>query len=188
MDATIKIPSELFAVAESSSFEGALALDSLEVGPDLYSFDGPVAYEVTVTNTGSALLVTGTAKASASCPCSRCLEPVAYDLEGDIEGFFLLDPNERDEFAESEDAPGEDEFDVLPADHIIDLEPLISAALIVAMDGQPLCSEDCKGLCPVCGANLNEEDCGCGQGEDLREFQESANPFAALANFEFSDN
>ena len=179
-DATVKIPSELFALAESSR-------PVLSAGPDDYAFAQPVAWEVDVTNTGAAFLVSGQARGSAEVACSRCLEGVTYDLEGDIEGYFLIEGAPDEEYDDDDDVPGADEFDVLPADHIIDLEPLIRAALIMDAPNMPLCRDDCAGLCPVCGANLNEGDCGCGRDEALDDFDREANPFAALANFKFDE-
>ena len=79
----------------------------------------------------------------------------------------------------------ETEFDVLPDDHIIDMEPLIKAALMVDAPAQPLCRDDCAGLCPSCGANLNEGDCGCESDPALAEFAREANPFSVLADFKF---
>jgi len=185
-NAQIKIPAELFALAESSHFEGELELPLLQAGPDDFCFEKPVYWSVDVTNTGAALLVMGTATGSASCACSRCLEPVVYDFEGQIEGYFLVEGTDRPDYDEDdEDVPGEDEFDVLPADHIVDLAPLICAALLVDAPSMPLCRDDCAGLCPTCGANLNEGACGCGLDEELEAFNLESNPFAALADFKF---
>lgn len=186
--ASIKIPAELFATAESSHFEGAIAVPELQVGPDTYRFAEPLPWSVDVTNTGSAFLVMGTVSGVGEAACSRCLEPVAYDFSGDIEGYFLMDEEDAAAFEGDEDAPGEDEFDLLPADHIIDLEPLILAALIVDAPSLPLCDEGCEGLCPVCGADLNRGPCGCGKADDVAEFDKAANPFSVLADYDFSDN
>ena len=183
--AYIKIPAELFALAESSRFEGTLELPVLAVGPDDYRFSEPISWNIDVTNTGSALLVEGTATGEGVCACSRCLEDTPFDFEGAVEGYYLIGDASSDDFDDEDDELGEDEFDVLPADHIIDLEPLIAAALIVDAPQQPLCRDDCAGLCPSCGANLNEGACGCGRDAGLEEFDREANPFAALANFKF---
>ena len=185
--ATIKIPSELFALAESSRFEGTLELPVLSAGPDDYAFAKPIDWEVDVTNTGSAFLIAGTARGSATVACSRCLDEVAYDLEGDVEGYFLIEDAADDGFDDEDDEVLADEFDVLPADHVIDLEPLICAALMVDAPNMPLCRDDCAGLCPTCGANLNEGDCGCGRDGALDDFDREANPFAVLANFKFDE-
>lgn len=183
--ATIKIPAELFALAESSRFQGELDLPVLSVGPDDYAFDKPLSWFVDVTNTGSALLVAGTVTGEGTCACSRCLEDVAYSFSGAIEGYFLIEGDYGEAAADFDDDLGEDEFDVLPADHQIDLVPLIEAALIVDAPGMPLCQEDCAGLCSICGANLNDGPCGCGPDKDLEDFDREANPFSALANFKF---
>ena len=184
--ATIKIPAELFALAESSHFEGSLELPLLQSGPDDFVFEEPVKWAVDVTNTGAALLVMGIAEGVAHRACSRCLEDVFYDFEGQVEGYYLIEDGGVPSFeGDDDDVPGEDEFDVLPADHIVDIEPLIRAALLVDAPSMPLCKDDCAGLCPVCGANLNEGECGCGRPADLVEFENDSNPFAALAGFKF---
>lgn len=177
-DLLIKLPAELFAPAESSHFEGKAAIPLIVAGPDDLRFDDPIDYEVDVTNTGDALLVQGQVRGVALIACARCLDDVVYDLCGEIDGYYLL---EEPEFVDEDD----DEFDVLPADHLLDLEPLICAALIVEAPLVPLCREDCAGLCPTCGANLNEGPCGCGPDADLEEFERAANPFSALSGFKF---
>jgi uncharacterized protein len=44
---------------------------------------------------------------------------------------------------------------------VIDLDPIVREQLLLALPSYPVCSEGCKGLCPVCGGNLNERECGC---------------------------
>ena len=183
--ADIKIPAELFAMAESARFDGQLSLPVLEAGPDDYRFDEPVSWHVEVTNTGAALLVMGQARGRGRCACARCLEEVELDFQGDIEGYLLIEEGAPADFGDGEDAPGEDEFEVLPADHIVDLEPMIRAALMMDAPQQPLCSDDCKGLCPSCGANLNAGPCSCGGDASLAEFDAQVNPFAVLAALKF---
>ena len=87
----IKIPSELFALAESSHFEGAYETRLLEAGPDQYRFDDALKWRIDVTNTGRALLVSGLVEGTGVCPCSRCLEDVSCAFEGTIEGYFLIE-------------------------------------------------------------------------------------------------
>ena len=181
----IKVPSELFALAESSHFEGEYQLDVLEVGPDDYRFEEPVSWSVDVTNTGAALLVAGIVSGSAICACSRCLEDVPHSFEGDIEGYYLIGADQHAVEHDGEEELGEDEFEVLPADHIIDLLPLVETALRVDAPVMPLCKEDCAGLCPTCGANLNDGMCECGPDEALEEFDRASNPFSALAGLAF---
>ena len=64
MDALrIQVPHELFAPAESSHFEGSIAIPVMKAGPDLYDFAGPLAWQADISNTGDALLVTARLKA-----------------------------------------------------------------------------------------------------------------------------
>lgn len=178
----IKIPSELFATAESSHFDGELDWEALSTGADDLVFEGPLTWQVDVTNTDGALLILGDVQAHAHATCGRCLGDAELDLDGEIEGWFLIN---ADSLA-PEDV-GEDELSILPDDHIVDLEPLIKAALIMDLPNPPLCRPDCAGLCPYCGADLNEGPCGCGGAERAAEEARAANPFAVLADFDFGE-
>ncbi len=79
----------------------------------------------------------------------------------------------------------EDEFDVLPDDHVIDVYPLIVAALLLEIPLIPLCDDDCRGFARS-AAQPQRGPCGCTHEEDA-DFELAKNPFAALAGFEFSD-
>jgi uncharacterized protein len=180
-----EVPQELFVVAESSSFAGEYNLAELEAGPDTYRFAKPISWNVTITNTGDALLVMGSASATATTECARCVEDFDLDLEGEIEGYFLL----SEESVRPEDMD-DDEFEVLPADRKMDLAPLIEAALLVDIPLVPLCDEDCKGLCATCGANLNEGPCECEAEpvDDLPRMSDGrVSPFAALRDLHLDD-
>ena len=177
----IEIPAELFAPAESSSYAGELELSSFEFGPDEYRAARPFSWNAVITNVGGALLVSGTVKGEATTACARCLEDATFAVEGEIEGYFLIEGE-----GEAPDDMEEDEFDVLPEDNKLDLEPLILAAIYVELPLIPLCREDCKGICPTCGANLNDGPCGC--APDASEEDDGINPnnpFAALKGLKF---
>lgn len=175
----IQIPKELFSPAESAAYDGTLKLDAMTVGTDEYLFPNPIIWSIDITNTGGALLVTGTVEADARTQCVRCLEDADIHIDGEIEGYFLLS---------AQDAPPDDmdadEFDILPDDKHIDVAPLIQAAILLELPLVPICSEDCKGLCSTCGANLNTETCTCG---DVPATATGANnPFGVLANLDLN--
>ena len=178
----IYIPNELFAPAESSHFEGKIEVPVLKAGPDLYTFSEPLDWQIDITNTGDALLVSGTVEGDAKTSCARCLEDVELPVTGEIEGYFLL----GGENAQAPEDMDEDEFDVLPEDNAIDLSELVQAALLVEVPLVPLCDEDCKGLCATCGANLNEGPCGCAHDADEEDFELAKNPFSVLKDIDFS--
>ncbi len=180
-----EVPPELFVTTESSSFTGQLNLSELAAGPDTYHFDAPVAWSVTVTNTGEALLVMGSAHGVARTECARCLDDFEVELDGEVEGYFLLaDDDARPEGMD------DDEFEVLGPDKVMDLEPLITAALLVEVPLVPLCDEDCAGLCATCGANLNEGPCACeaAAADDVPRMSDGrVSPFAALKDLNLED-
>ncbi len=183
----ITIPHELFATAESSTFSGTLEMERLELGPDEYRFDQPLAWQVDVTNTGDGLLVAGRITGTGTTSCGRCLDDVDVAIDGDVEEYFLLQPPEDDAEKDDDDP---DEFEILPDDHVIDMEPILQAAVVLDLPTVPLCSESCKGLCPDCGANLNAESCECAAAREQanREFDQLKNPFSVLQELDLSEH
>lgn len=184
----IFMPPEMFSPAAYQHLEGQADLSVLKAGPDLYDFDAPLSWSADVSNTGGALLVTGEVRGTARTSCARCLKSVEFPVVGEIEGYFLVDSNE-----EAPDEMEEDEFDVLPADHVIDFEPLIVAAVLLELPLIPLCDDDCKGLCPNCGADLNEGPCGCDDPSSVKDAADpdaapaKENPFAVLKDLKFEE-
>ena len=177
---TITLPQALFATAESASFEGAYEFEELEVAPDVYRAEGAFPYQVTLTNVGGAILVEGTVEGTLTTPCARCLEECVIDVQGEVEGYFII-PGEGEKPEDMDD----DEFDMLPDTNEIDLEPLLKAGIIIEVPLVPLCREDCQGLCPQCGKNLNEGPCDCDEAES--EPYPANNPFAVLKNLELGE-
>lgn len=177
----IEVPAQLFAPAESLSFAGTYNLPELVQGVDTYTFEHPLTWEVAISNTGGALLVTGIVTADAVTSCVRCLEPAEYRLEGEVEGYFLI-PDSDVELTEEE----KEEYELLGEDHIIDLSPLLVAALSLELPHTPLCDDECKGLCAGCGANLNIEECTCEKTEE-EEDEFHPNPFSVLRNIKFEE-
>ena len=177
----ILIPQELFVPTESSYFEGEYVVSELISGPDIYHFSSPLKWEITISNTGDALLISGTITGKAKIQCARCLDEFYFSLSGIVEGFFLLE-NENG----IPDDKEEDEFDVLPEDKTIDLEPLLRAAILLELPLVPLCKETCEGLCPFCGINLNNEKCSCALNHHNEADDESQNPFSVLKDYPFN--
>ena len=101
------------------------------------------------------VLVTGTVNAVMSGECGRCLDPVSAPIEVDIQELYRY-PDSGPYGASSlppADRPDDDELPSL-VDDLIDLEPTLRDALVLALPMSPLCSEDCPGLCPDCGERL----------------------------------
>ncbi|MFI1015639.1 YceD family protein [Streptomyces sp. NPDC020965] len=105
------------------------------------------------------VLVTGTARASAEGECVRCLEPLRLDVAADFQEMFTYpdaDDRSRSRTAEpGDDAEGEDILTL--EDGLFDLEPVLRDAVVLALPMQPVCREDCAGLCVQCGIRLDDD-------------------------------
>jgi uncharacterized protein len=100
------------------------------------------------------VLVTGTATADLEGECVRCLDPIVETLDVSFQELYVYDDS-RD----SRDQPSDEEDDGVSMleDDLLDLEPLLRDAVVLALPFQPLCEEDCPGLCTECGAQLRED-------------------------------
>lgn len=98
-----------------------------------------------ITRTAQGLLIQAKVHASYSTECARCLTNFDQPLEAEFTEVYAFTPKS---ITESEL--------ILPEDGHIDLEPLVRDYMLLAVPINPLCRPDCKGLCPVCGENLNE--------------------------------
>jgi uncharacterized protein len=101
------------------------------------------------------VLVTGTALVSVEGECSRCLEPIAFDLEVDLQELFEY-PSTDSKGRQEANPEIEDELPTLDGD-FLDLEPVLRDAVVLAFPLSPLCQPDCLGLCAQCGVNLNDD-------------------------------
>jgi uncharacterized protein len=85
-----------------------------------------------------------------------------------VSGELVVDVHERFSDRPPANEPPEDD-DMYPiVDDRVDLGPLVRDAIVLELPMAPLCRDDCAGLCPVCGANRNEGDCGCVAPRDPR--------------------
>ncbi len=101
------------------------------------------------------VLVSGTVGAVMSGECGRCLDPVSAPVEVEIQELFSYP--DSGPYGPSSLRPGDrPDDDELPSlvDDLIDLEPTLRDALVLALPMSPLCREDCPGLCPECGERL----------------------------------
>lgn len=98
--------------------------------------------------------------------CMRCLKELVEPVEADVEILLLVEEDEGARFAADDEAEevelSEEELGVLilPEEEV-DTEPILLEHLQLNVPMKPLCRPDCKGLCPRCGADLNEGECDC---------------------------
>ena len=137
------------------------ASDRVRIDPSLGGLRVPLAWvpeseplraELLLEALVDGIHVTGVLAGEVTLECRRCLREVVQPMALELNDVFLY-PGEADDDGEVYRVEGE----------TIDLEPLIRDAVMLAMPLNPLCREDCKGLCTTCGADLNEVDCGHSQ-------------------------
>ncbi|MHB8070808.1 MAG: YceD family protein [Candidatus Cryosericum sp.] len=109
----------------------------------------PVTGQFVLSNLGIGYHLAGSFGTRVSQPCARCEDPVEETVDFDVSETYLLT---------GEDDPDQEDVFVLESD-VLDVSDVVRQNLLMEVDEFPLCKEDCKGLCPECGANLNEMTC-----------------------------
>ncbi|HEX8731325.1 MAG TPA: DUF177 domain-containing protein [Ktedonobacterales bacterium] len=141
--------------------DGDDALDLREGEAELTS---PVTGRIRMHRTNQGIYVDGMVEASVRLECTRCLRPYTttltfplreefYPVINVLSGAPVAGPHDADAFA-------------IDQHHQVDLREPIRQALVLALPMKPLHSEDCKGLCPHCGKDLNDGPCDCAIEEE----------------------
>lgn len=128
-----------------------LALDDLSV-----TFSGPIHTEMNVVKVGESLTASGTSSYKVQQECVRCLEPFAEHFS--VEFRFIL---QKGEPRGPEEADDEAIIWIEEEAGMVDLSSDVRDYVLLEIPMNPVCREDCKGLCPSCGTNLNESTCDC---------------------------
>lgn len=111
-----------------------------------------------VTGALGEIRVQGHVTVEMRADCDRCLEPAPLPLDADFELYYRpVDTAFQEEKALD---AGEAEMGFYEGDGI-ELNDVLREYVLLALPMQRLCSEDCKGICPVCGQNRNQKECGC---------------------------
>ena len=128
-------------------------------GPTVAEVEDPIELELHLDAVVEGILARGTIRFTVQLPCARCLKHQRRRQEVEVAELFV-DPTKREH--DDEDDPGYELVDDLTA---IDLSTMVRDTLLIDLPVRVLCSEDCQGLCPVCGTDLNVADCGHRPGE-----------------------
>lgn len=129
-------------------------LATLAIADDL-SVDGPVTGSIRLSRTGRSILVQGRVATRLIVPCSRCLVPAAQPVEAEIDEEAL--PSLDIDTGLPLDTSEEPDALRLTDHHELELDEPIRVAVSLAEPLVPLCRPDCRGLCPECGVNLNDD-------------------------------
>lgn len=137
------------AVEEKVEFDYSIDLSDYEHLLEKI-FPNPILIQGNVTNHLGIIKLFVNCKTMLSCSCGRCLKQVNPDYEVIIDNVLSTMPNEND---------ADDTFVVLTDK--LELDDIIIPAVILELEMSYLCDEDCKGLCPKCGTDLNQGKCTC---------------------------
>ncbi len=149
--------SELFTRdGKEKTYAPGIEMNELHASDGVYEIisKGPVSLHIRNIG-GRKLLLTGNMKATLHIPCARCLEPVAYP--------FDLDVDEELDMSRQEERAGDPDEQPYIDGYNLDVDQLLSNELLLNLPMKVLCKEDCKGICNRCGTNLNYGTCSCDQ-------------------------
>lgn len=161
MSAMLDVSKALKNPGQAYSFELHPVLEELEVLGDPVRFEGITA-RGEFFGTGEKVSLRGEITSTVASRCAKCLEPVALEIRAEMDALFACQPDPED--------PDLYTFEGSK----VDLTDAVQDALLLELPYRFLCSEDCKGLCPNCGVNLNLGTCTCQEGANV------TNPFSAL--------
>ena len=131
----------------SKSFE----MGEVDFLGESFTFLGDCQLEGYIMNNTKSLDLSGTVTGRAQVHCARCQKPVEIDVEFPVSEVLV---REDGEISEDEDV-------LVYSGHEVDLSDVLVNSFLMNVSGKYLCSDDCKGLCPNCGTDLNVSDCDC---------------------------
>jgi uncharacterized protein len=124
---------------EGVTLKEKVASGELDIDTELVSFVGPLELTAEVSRITNAVTVHLCVRATVSFTCGRCIERFSQAYEKEMQASYQVQSN----------------------DELLDIGEDIREEILLDYPIQPLCKEECLGLCPSCGANLNESKCNC---------------------------
>lgn len=159
----------------------SLELDFNEI--ENYKILSPVLVDIEIENIGMGFTVKGSFETTVELQCRRCLKFLPYKLVAEIDEIYTT---KRGEILPKKLLNRDELSTFLFNGEEINIKEAIRQNIIVSIPPYPLCNENCKGLCPICGKNLNEEICEHIEFLEKEDIEE--NPFYKLYLKLYEDN
>lgn len=138
--------------------------NAITAGEEVLPLEGDAEWSVTVTSAGEEFWLSGEVHGTVLMECRRCLKPTPQPVDAYFQHLLEFRP----EVEALTLVQNEDDEDVYRfGEPELDLSFFLAQAFALAMPFTALCDESCKGLCPVCGADLNVTNCGHDQGQGV---------------------
>ena len=128
--------------------------------------------KLNVQNSDDEYFCQGRLEATAKLECARCVKPFEKQLVTDID--FIIAPEGRNR-AKEENIIDDEDYVYYDNELRADLWDILRQAIILAVSMKPLCVENCRGFCSVCGGNRNEKQCNCRNDNSRNQFAELRN-------------
>ena len=138
-------PGSMQSLSRSFPAPGDLTVDVVGVPKG-----SPVDLDLRLESVMEGVLVSATAQAEVLGECVRCLDPITMSVEVTLQELYAYPGRERDVADDDAELPALE-------GHLIDLEPVLRDAVVLALPLRPLCRDDCPGLCAECGARLADD-------------------------------
>ena len=150
---------ELEKAGKSGEFRQVLQADELSLDDHELHLIGPAEVVGRINRKADEVELRGHLRAIIEAACARCLKPVQLPIEVDFTERFVPAVGWR---LEEQHELREEDLNLAVFDGgAVELNDLVREEILLAMPGQVLCGEDCKGLCPSCGVDRNEKTCQC---------------------------
>lgn len=149
---TIDVSAILKEIGGRIDIDGDVMLSDTDFLGEMYHFSNPLNVKGCISNNGKSLILKTKCDGSMITQCARCMKDIEVPVSFNMDENLVQDNGET----------FEDDDVILFHDTEIDIDDIAANNFLMNVEGKYLCSEDCKGLCVQCGADLNEGDCGCG--------------------------
>lgn len=147
----------------SSSFAHRYESEEIVLDEEHVRLTKPPEVSGRVSRKGNEVRLRGKITASAEVDCDRCLTTVALPVETDFDVKYLPAADYRS--SDTAELQEEDLNVSFFEGETIDVDELVREQVLLALPARALCGDECKGLCPVCGANKNTDSCDCASRE-----------------------
>ena len=142
-------------IDKKSVIPASVDFQEIDNGASSFKVNLPDIIDITIINDGGRRLgISLNTTANVIIPCDRCLTPVDNAIDISVDEEYRISNGEL--VFEADD----DEITFIE-NNLLDVDKLLCEWILLSWPTKVLCRDDCKGICPVCGQNLNERDCGC---------------------------
>lgn len=183
----VTLDDRLSNVGDTVPCAGHIDVSVYELADRMLELPLGMDYDLVLTNAGEGILATGIVRAQVVASCDRCLDEASLDVAGEVDEYYLF--HEPDEGVLEEDEEEGPDYALVGPHATIDLSDAVASAFVMEIPYVILCKDDCAGLCPVCGENLNHVDCGHAEQrkKEVEEERLASSPFAALQDLDLDD-